>query len=615
MHAAGDRSGCVSVIITLRSDFLGETQRHPALNQAISYLGVIVPAMSTEELRRAITKPAELAGHPLDEAVVNLLLKDTEGREGALPLLQFALTRVWDGLKNGVEPVKTLEQIGGVGGALADEAQRIYQTLNEQEKKIAQRVFLGLVQLGEGTSDTRRRTNINSLVSYKDEPEYVKNVIGRFAHPGVRLVTLSSIDGTETAEVTHEALFANWGQMRQWLDSSRSDMRFQRRLEEAAVYWNQNGRPNGSLWRSPDLDFLKNYKQRANNNMTPLQVEFFQASQIADNNRKLLQWLGIGGLVAGLFFVSFQWQSSEKGRIEQAALVAKGLSSADPLTSLERAINLIGQSRSPLLSFPNQSLPLSVQDSLFSAVQNSRNKNVLKGHQGTVYSVAISIDNQRIVSGGEDGTVRLWDTQGKLLAELRGHQGTVYSVAISTDNQRIVSGGSDGTVRLWDTQGKLLAELRGHQGTVYSVAISTDNQRIVSGGSDGTVRLWDTQGKLLAELRSHEGSVYSVAISTDKQRIVSGGSDGTVRLWDTQGKLLAELSGHQGFVYSVAISTNNQRIVSGGRDGTVRLWDTQGKLLAELSGHQGFVYSVAISTNNQRIVSGGRDGTVRLWDT
>uniref|UniRef100_UPI0039C5DA34 NACHT and WD repeat domain-containing protein n=1 Tax=Scytonema sp. PCC 10023 TaxID=1680591 RepID=UPI0039C5DA34 len=454
IHAAGDRSGCVSVIITLRSDFLGETQRHPALNQAIAKLGVIIPAMSTEELRRAITKPAELAGHPLDEAVVNLLINDTLGREGALPLLQFALTRIWEGLKNGVQAVKTLEQIGGVGGALADEAQRIYENLNEEEKKIAQRVFLGLVQLGEGTSDTRRRANIDSLISYTDKPESVKRVIGRFAQPGVRLITLSSLDGTETAEITHEALFAHWEQMRQWLDSSRSDIRFQRRLDEAAVYWNQNGRPNGSLWRSPDLDILKNYKQRANDNMTPLQVKFFQASQQADNNRKLLQWLGIGGLVAGLFFVSVLWRSSEKGRIEEAALTAKILLSTatDPLTGLERAISLVGQSRSPLFSFPNQSLPPSVQDSLFSAVQNNRNKNVLKGHQGTVNSVAISTDNQRIVSGGRDGTVRLWDTQGKQVATFRGHQGSVNSVAISTNSQRIVSGGRDGTVRLWDTQ-------------------------------------------------------------------------------------------------------------------------------------------------------------------
>ncbi|BAY95936.1 MULTISPECIES: ATP-binding protein [unclassified Tolypothrix] len=286
IDAASDRNGCVSVIITLRSDFLGETQRHPALNQVIAKLGVIVPAMNTEELRRAITKPAEIALHPLDEAVVNLLLKDTEGREGALPLLQFALTRIWSGLRTGVEPVKTLEQIGGVGGALVDEAQRIFENLNDEEKKIARRVFLGLVQLGEGTSDTRRRANIDSLISYKDEPERVKKVIGRFAHPGVRLITLSSNpEGTETAEVTHEALFAHWGQMREWLDSSRSDIRFQRRLDEAALHWHLNGRSKGNLWRSPTLDLLRQYHERAGKEITFLQQEFFQASERVNEKR------------------------------------------------------------------------------------------------------------------------------------------------------------------------------------------------------------------------------------------------------------------------------------------------------------------------------------------
>ncbi|MEA5564215.1 WD40 repeat domain-containing protein, partial [Anabaena sp. UHCC 0399] len=109
----------------------------------------------------------------------------------------------------------------------------------------------------------------------------------------------------------------------------------------------------------------------------------------------------------------------------------------------------------------------------------------------------------------------------------------VYSVAMSRDGQTIVSGGVDGTVRLWNLQGLPLAEpFRGHQGSVKSVAMSRDGQTIVSGGNDGTVRLWNLQGLPLAELfRSHQGWVNSVAISSDGQTIVSGGDDGTVRLW------------------------------------------------------------------------------------
>ncbi|MEO1466625.1 MAG: ATP-binding protein [Cyanobacteria bacterium J06633_1] len=349
IHAAADRAGSVSVLITLRSDFLGETQRHPTLNQVIAKQGAIVPAMSEEELRRAITKPAELAGHPLDKAVVNLLLEQTQGREGALPLLQFALTRIWEGLKKGVEPNKTLEDVGGVGGALADEAERIYQSLDDREKQIARRIFLGLVQLGEGTSDTRRRANVGSLVSYKDQSEYVKRVIDRFANPGVRLLTLSSEQGTETAEVTHEALFVNWGQMKEWLDNSRSDIHFQHRLNEAARIWHENGRPKGNLWHPPDLDLLEKYYQRASDNMTFLQVEFFQTSKQAENNRKRLFRLGIGGLVAGFAIttattVAADYQAKVSSLQEKAARAQNLLSSDSPMDGLVLGIQATGES-------------------------------------------------------------------------------------------------------------------------------------------------------------------------------------------------------------------------------------------------------------------------------
>lgn len=279
LTGASDRSKHISVIVTLRSDFLGETQKHPILNRLFAQQGFLVPTMDQEELRQAIRQPAELAGHPLDSAIIELLIKDTEGREGALPLLQFALTRIWEGLTEGKEPTETLKAIGGVGGALAGEAQRIYDSLScEQEKEIARRVFLGLVQLGEGTKDTRRRTEIQKVVSHRDNLEQVKQVMARFSSPGARLITLAANANAETAEVTHEALFDHWQLLNNWLDSSRSDLRFERRLDEAIRYWEEQSRPEGNLWRPPDLDLLKRYHQRLGEQMTRLQMEFFNAS-------------------------------------------------------------------------------------------------------------------------------------------------------------------------------------------------------------------------------------------------------------------------------------------------------------------------------------------------
>ncbi len=279
LRAAADPSRHVSVILTLRSDFLGQTQQHPDVNQAIGRNGEIVTVMSDTELRDAIAKPAECAGHALDETCVDLLIEQTHDREGALPLLQFALTRIWDGLAQGTSPADTLRQIGGVGGALAGEAQQRYDQLTDTEKAIARRAFLALVQLGEGTRDTRRRISLRDVVAYGEDPADVQTVMRWFADPRARLVTLSAAtDGTETAEVTHEALLDHWETLREWLDANREDVRFHRHLAADADYWERQGKPDGKLWRSPDLDLLRQYHQRARQDMTPVQVEFFEAS-------------------------------------------------------------------------------------------------------------------------------------------------------------------------------------------------------------------------------------------------------------------------------------------------------------------------------------------------
>src|SRR4029077_2726224 len=98
-----------------------------------------------------------------------------------------------------------------------------------------------------------------------------------------------------------------------------------------------------------------------------------------------------------------------------------------------------------------------------------------------------------LASGGQDGTVRLWEQLGgRLVATLRGHTGTVFSVSLSADGRLLASGGMDGTVRLWEAPtGRLLATLEGHTNAVRGVALSADGQLLASGSFDGTVRLWD----------------------------------------------------------------------------------------------------------------------------
>ena len=150
--------------------------------------------------------------------------------------------------------------------------------------------------------------------------------------------------------------------------------------------------------------------------------------------------------------------------------------------------------------------------------------------------MAFSPDGQRLASASYDQTVKIWDSAtGKELFALKGHAGTVWSVAFSPDGQRLASASWDQTVKIWDSAtGKELFALKGHAGPVRSVAFSPDGQRLASASDDQTVKIWDSAtGKELLAFKGYAGWVLSVAFSPDGQRLASANMDGSIHLWET----------------------------------------------------------------------------------
>lgn len=205
--------------------------------------------------------------------------------------------------------------------------------------------------------------------------------------------------------------------------------------------------------------------------------------------------------------------------------------------------------------------------------------NTLKSHSAQVRAVAIAPPGRWAAAACGDGTVELWDidAQPEPAAPrlLSGHKNLVTSVAFSLDGTRLVSGGEDALVLLWDVPtGRRLREFINPDVRPVAVALSPDGRWIASGGSDLLVHLWDAQtGELCRTLAGHRGIVQSVAFSPDGTRLVSGCFGHLLHVWDVpSGKLTLALQGHQGGIPALAFSPDGRYFVSGSNDTTIKIW-------------------------------------------
>jgi len=194
-------------------------------------------------------------------------------------------------------------------------------------------------------------------------------------------------------------------------------------------------------------------------------------------------------------------------------------------------------------------------------------------HAEVVTAVAFAPDGGRIVTGGAQGTGRIWSVDGKLLDELGGHKEAITDVEFSSDGAFIATSSRDKTARIWSVDGKLVRSLRGHRDDVTSVAFSPDGQLVLTASRDHDGRLWDVETGALAQvLRAHFGEVSDASFSPDGRWILTAGP-GTALLWQpgVQAPILPYgFGGHTAPLTSAVFDPAGRTVLTASRDGTVR---------------------------------------------
>ncbi|HEY9811105.1 MAG TPA: caspase family protein [Halomicronema sp.] len=650
------------VILSMRGDFLDRCAQYQEIadlvnkTQPTTYM---VTKLTPAELEEAIEKPATKHGVDFEWGLVGEIIGDVVDQAGALPLLQYALAELWRVCVSNSKEAKPqlarecYKNIGGVGGALEKRADELYHNLEQSDKKLVQKLFLELVQLGEGKEVTRRRATWEDLEIIADSTEQLERVTRQLAGQQQRLI----ITDEDTVEVAHEALLTEWRLLVNWIEENRESLRLGRRLKSECVEWEKNQKSEDWLLADAWLAGIAKWVEKTQPRLSGIEQEFL-AKSLEKRDREIQSKLDSAKREAeaeaerakaaeAMALVQLEKSMEAQARAEAEAKAAEETAkfhkqrskftvAAGVFISLFLGLGIVAKQ----LQDKNQKSQLVAAGALVENAKflHSQNPDQLE-LDAVVESVKALSELDRLQINDPKSISDLQNILNDDVREInrwQAHDDTIYSLAVNSAGTQLLTGSGDKKIKLWDSKGTLLAESPLQSALIYSVKFSPNGKTIASASEDGYVKLWKQENKQLKAQktlpRRVNAKVYEVVFHpTNKDLIAYSSSDGFIRLYNIKNSQIQELDARKSLttqelqkldkefnIYTLTFNSTGDTIAypawSGG--GKVYLWSWQkSKVSEEIINNKSLISNILYKGNGKILFTGDNYGVIKLWDT
>lgn len=663
----------VYIVITMRSDFIGECSQFHELTELINESNYLVPQMTRDDFKKAIEGPVAVGGAQIDIQLVQQLLNEIGDNTDQLPILQHALMRTWEywqdhSDKSSPISISDYEAIGKMEQALSEHANEAYDELKEDQKWICESMFKTITEKGNDNRGIRHPTKVKDIASISGcSINDVILVVEPFRAPGRSFVTPSyEVELTEDSivDLSHESLMRIWNRMKLWVEEEWNAVQMYQRLSEAAELY-QAGKTG--LWRPPDLqlalnwrekqkptlDWAKRYNPAFERAMVYLETSDKEYRAEEENKVKLQKRqlrrtkifaivLGTAAIIAlGLTIYSQELVvrvEKEKAEVEKQ----KGIAVEQQKIAEEKTI--LAQEKEKEATEQKEEAEKQKLIAEQNEVKAKRNAEIAERQRQIALQQQKEANQQRALAVKNEEIARQQTIEAeKARNEAFKRRMLSISQSMAVKSQQIVDDiqlkaliayqsyifnesyegpkhNPDVYLGLYNAlkalKGQGFNSLKGHTGSVMDISFIPGTNTMFTTGGDGKIIKWNIINSDYTQEIVAENSFVQRALSVtpDGKYLICATDESNILVFSLENQVEQpqKLTGHTSIISNVVVAPNNEYFVSSSNDKTIRKWNLKtftGEIISE---NESKINTITISPDSKTIAVGLQDGNIRL---